>query len=263
MELGLRRGEFFLEYLPTISLADGRCTGAEALIRWRRPDNVTIPPGDFIPIAENTRVSGILTYWVIETVAVELMTWLQANPDAKLAINIPPEIVGRGGIRYAADRSGLSDFTDQLIMEMTERGIPDMMAVTAINDYLATGGCVALDDVTLVGGGNLAVLARCHISIIKLDRSLVSQIAEQDPAPAWLESVTALLRSSQLKVVAEGVETEFQLAALRAAGIQEAQGFYFSRPIPAAEFVAFHHKTRGYESSSSLQSDLDDGFSIA
>jgi sensor c-di-GMP phosphodiesterase-like protein len=244
MELGLRRGEFFLEYLPTISLADGRCTGAEALIRWRR-GSLIIPPGDFIPIAENTRVSGMLTYWVVETVAAELSDWLRANPDANLGINVPPEIAGRGGIRYAADRSGLSEFTKQIILEMTERGIPDMMAVTAINDYLSTGGCVALDDVTLVGGGNLAVLARCNISIIKLDRSLVSQIVEQSPAPAWLESVRALLGSSQLKVVAEGVETEFQLASLRTAGIQEAQGFYFSRPIPAAEFVAFHHKTRG------------------
>src|SRR5438477_7648059 len=89
---GLSQGEFFLEYLPTISLAERRCIGAEALIRWHRAAGV-IPPGQFIPLVENTPLSGMLTYWVLDTVNAELGDWLRANRDAHVSINVPPEIL--------------------------------------------------------------------------------------------------------------------------------------------------------------------------
>ena len=236
----MTQGEFFLEYLPTVSLTDGRCIGAEALIRWRRATGV-VPPGDFIPLAENTPLSGLITYWVIDTVAAEMGDWLRANPEAHISINVPPEILGRGGIEYSANKSGLLELASQLILEITERGVPDLLGVKAINNDWGSGVRVALDDVTLVGGANLSVLARCNLHIIKLDRSLVSQIGPQCPSPEWLEGIGALVRSSRLEVVAEGIETEQQLIALRTANIQAAQGFYFSRPIPAAAFIAYHH----------------------
>src|SRR4051812_1130709 len=100
---GFTNGEFFLEYLPTVSLTDRRCIGAEALIRWKRPTGV-VPPDDFIPLADNTPLSGLITYWVIDTVAAEMSDWLRANPNAHISINVPPEILGRGGIAYAADK---------------------------------------------------------------------------------------------------------------------------------------------------------------
>jgi sensor c-di-GMP phosphodiesterase-like protein len=227
--------------LPTISLTDGHCLGAEALIRWRR-ENKIIPPGEFIPLAENTPLSGLLTYWVIDTVAAELGNWLRANPQAHVSINVPPEILGRGGMAYAARQSGLDELASQVILEITERGLPDLIGVESINQGGGVGVKVALDDVTLVGGANLAVLARCHFFAIKLDKSLIDQIGPQCPVPEWLKSVTALLKSSQLQVIAEGVETEQQLKTLRAAKIQAAQGFYFSRPVPAAAFLAFHRE---------------------
>jgi len=236
---GLTQGEFFLEYLPTVSLSDGRCIGAEALIRWRRATGV-VSPADFIPIAENTPLSGLITYWVIDTVAAEIGDWLHANPQAHVSINVPPEILGRGGILYSADKSGLLKLAPQLVLEITERGVPDLIGIKAINVSSELGVRVALDDVTHVGGANLAVLARCNLHIIKLDRSLVSQIGPQSPSPDWLEGITALVQSSQLEVVAEGVETGQQLIVLRTANLQAAQGFYFSRPIPAAAFIAYH-----------------------
>jgi EAL domain-containing protein (putative c-di-GMP-specific phosphodiesterase class I) len=98
-----------------------------------------------------------------------------------------------------------------------------------------------LDDVTLAGGANLAVLARCNLDIVKIDRSLVSQIGPQRPLPEWLEGVATLVKASRLQVVAEGVETEEQMTVLRTANIQAAQGFHISRPIPAAAFTAYHH----------------------
>lgn len=238
---GLTQGEFFLEYMPTISLSDGRCTGAEALIRWRRSTGV-VSPDNFIPLVENTPLSGLLTYWVIDTVAAEMGDWLRANPTASLSINVPPEILGRGGMEYVAGKCGLLELASQLILEITERGIPDLLGVEAINNAQKLGLRVALDDLTLDGGSNFAILVRCNFHIAKLDKSLVSQITPQQPSPEWLAGITALRQMSQMMVIAEGVETEQQINALRMANIQEVQGFYFSQPIPAADFIAFHHK---------------------
>jgi sensor c-di-GMP phosphodiesterase-like protein len=239
MRVGLERGEFFLEYLPTVSLADDRCSGAEALVRWRRAGQV-VQPLDFIPTAENTALSGLITYWVFDTVAAEMSDWLRANPDAHIAINVPPEIIGRGGMAYAATKSGLIELAAQIVLEVTERGTPDLQAIGAINSGRRLGIRIALDDVTLQGPANLSILVRADFDIIKLDRSLAAQIDAQCPHPPWLDDVALLTRSKRLVVIAEGVETEQQLAAIRAAGVQAAQGYLFSRPLSAAAFIAFH-----------------------
>ena len=237
---GLSRNEFFLEYLPTIALADGRCIGGEALIRWRR-DGRIVPPGEFIPAIENTWASGLITYWVFDAVMDQLGAWLKENPDAHLSINAPPEVLGRGGIGYAAARSGLSALASQIIVEITERGIPDLIAVQSINERGGTDVRIALDDVTLVGAANLLVLARCNFDAIKLDKSLIDQIAADSPPPEWLRFVKSLRESfSRLLVIAEGVDTEYQAVMLREAAIPAAQGFYFSRPLAAEAFIAFH-----------------------
>ena len=243
MQDGLARGEFFLEYLPTISLVDGRCIGAEALIRWRREAGI-VQPMDFIPLAENTPVSGLISYWVIDTVAAEMSAWLKAHRDARIAINIPPEIVGRGGIAYAATRSGLADLAQQIVLELTERGLPDAIGIEAIrNGAKRRRVRIALDDVTLDGAASVALLARGSFDVIKLDRNLVSQIDADHPRPAWLDELAALAHLPRLEVVAEGVETVQQLETLRAAGVHSAQGFYFSRPLAAADFMAFHRES--------------------
>lgn len=240
---GLDRNELFLEYLPTISLQDGRCTGAEALVRWRRPAGV-VEPLDFIPLAENTPLSGLITYWVLDTVAAEMGEWLRANPAAHLAINVPPEIIGRGGIEYVAARSGLVDLAPQIVLELTERGLPDAIAIETLRTNARQRGVrIAIDDVALEGGANVAVLARAAFDIVKLDRHLIAQIAAGRPRPAWLDEMAALVQLSRLHLVAEGVENGLQRDTLRAAGIPAAQGFYFSRPLAAADFIAFHRRT--------------------
>ena len=239
---GLAQGDFFLEYLPTISLATGKCTGAEALIRWRTPEGV-LPPMEFIPFAENTPLSGLITYWVIDTLALELGDWLRANPEAHVSINVPPEILGRGGMEYVAAKSGLLELASQLILEITERGVPDLMGVEAINDIWGLGVRVALDDLTLDGGANLAILARCHFDLAKIDSSLVSQITDESPFPAWLQDISAIQNtSSRLTLIAEGIETEAQLQALKKANIHEVQGFIFSKPLPVEAFIDFHRE---------------------
>ncbi len=243
MRQGLAAGEFFLEYCPFVSLANGACLGGEALVRWRRPTGVVMPD-EFIPIAENTPFSGELCYWVIETAAAELGGWLRENPTLSLSINVPPEILGRGGIRYAADKCGLTAVFSQLILEITERGVPDLIGINALDDYANWGIRIAIDDVSRVGGANLAILSRAPLSVIKLAGSLVAQIQVQSPQPDWLEGVASMIRSTQLMVIAEGVETEPQALAARAAGIQVAQGFFFSRPISAASLMAYCREVR-------------------
>jgi sensor c-di-GMP phosphodiesterase-like protein len=199
---------------------------------------------EFIPLAENTPLSGLMTYWVVDTVAAELGEWLRANRDAHISINVPPEILGRGGLEYVATKSGLMQLASQLIVEVTERGIPDPMGIEVLNTLRQWRITVALDDVTLAGGANLAVLARCQFDIIKLDRSLIAEIGPESSELDWLQGMTALLRSSRLQVIAEGVETEQQANALRASGIQYAQGYLFSRPLSADAFIAYHREAR-------------------
>src|SRR5947208_752576 len=145
MREALAQGEFFLEYLPTISLDDGRCIGAEALIRWRRATGV-VPPGEFIPLAENTPLSGMLTYWVLDNVKAGPGDWLRAKRDSQGGINGPPEILGRGGMAYVASKSGLMDQVSQVILEVTERGLPDLLGAESINQGGGVGVRVVLDD---------------------------------------------------------------------------------------------------------------------
>jgi sensor c-di-GMP phosphodiesterase-like protein len=218
--------------------------GAEALIRWRRPSGA-IQPGEFIPLIEETPLAGLVTYWVIETVAEELGDWLQGHKDAHIGINVPPGILGRGGLEYAAKKTGLAGLLKgQIILEVTERGLPDRLGVAALEAASRAGIRIALDDVTM-SGANLAVVLRCALDIIKIDRSLIAQITPECPCPEWLSGLSALLHSTRVDVIVEGVETEAQVVALRASGVPMAQGFYFSHPISADGLKAYYARTNG------------------
>jgi EAL domain-containing protein (putative c-di-GMP-specific phosphodiesterase class I) len=239
----LDRGDLLVEYLPIVTLADAVCVGAEALVRWRRGE-VVLPAAAFIPQIENTPLSGRITYWVIETVAAELGAWLDAHSDAQISINVPPEILGRGGIEYAAIRSGLRARTAQIVLEITERGVPDQLGLETLNLMAKCGVRLALDD-AMLSGANLALLVRCSINTIKLDRHVTAQLHPDKPAPEWMAGLHALLKSSPLQVIAEGVESEYQAKWLRAAGVQMAQGYFFSPPLSAPaleELYAAHHR---------------------
>jgi sensor c-di-GMP phosphodiesterase-like protein len=230
--------QFFLVYQPILSLRDGLCFGAEALIRWRR-ENVVLNASEFIPVSDRTPLSGALTYWVIETVAAELGDWLDSHKAAHISVNVPPELLGRGGLEYAATKSGLYARAKQLILEVTERGIPDQLGLDAINSIAGSGAQVALDDTTL-SGANLALLTRCNFDFIKIDQLLVAQLAPEKPPAPWLDGLAALLRTTSLQIIAEGVETPFQADSLRAAGVQLAQGYHFSGPRSAHDFKRFY-----------------------
>lgn len=233
----LQAGEFCLHYLPTMRLSDGRCAGAEALIRWRR-NGAWVQPMDFMPNTERTPLAGLITYWVMDTVAAEMKAWLQAHPSAHISINVPPDVLGRGGLEYAAGKSGLGEVRGQLVLEVTERGVPDEQGLMALDQMARDGVRVALDDVRL-NGANLALLSRCHFELIKIDHHLVHELRPGGPPPDWLRGLRALLAATSLQVVAEGVENEYQRAVLADAGIAMGQGHLFSEALPAAQFRAW------------------------
>ena len=234
----LEAREFFLVYQPILSLRDGFCFGAEALIRWRR-EHAVLNASEFIPVSDGTPLSGVLTYWVIDTIAAELGDWLDSNGAAHISINVPPEILGRGGLEYAATKSGLRARAKQLILEVTERGVPDQLGLDALNSIAGSGAQIALDDTTL-SGANLALLTRCNFDFVKIDPLLVAELAADKPSAPWLDGLAALLRTTSLQIIAEGVETEFQADTLRTASVQLAQGHYFSGPLSAGDFKRFY-----------------------
>ena len=238
MSAAMDSEELFVEYQPIVLLSDASCVGAEALVRWRRADTI-LQPSEFLRAINNSPLSGRLTYWVIDTVAADLGEWLGEHPQVQVSINIPPEILGRGGLQYAAERSGLAARANQIVLEITEHGVPDQLGLQALNMMAERGLRVALDDVSL-NGVNLALLARCNFSVIKLDRQLTSQLATDAPSPPWLAALGSLLRNTGLKVVAEGVETDYQALVLQTAGVQMAQGYFFSASLSARELIAYH-----------------------
>jgi sensor c-di-GMP phosphodiesterase-like protein len=237
----LSAGELFLVYQPIVALRDRRCVGAEALIRWRRSDGTVVEAVDFMPQVDNTPLSGTITYWVMDTVANELGAWLTANGDAVIGINVPPEILGRGGIEYVATKSGLRALAKQVVLEITERGVPDQLGLDALNAVPTTGARVALDDTTL-SGANLALLTRCHFDFVKIDHSLVQQL--NGGRPQWLDGLAALLGAAPLQVIAEGIESEAQAATLAAAGVQFAQGHWFSPGVRARELERYYAESQ-------------------
>ncbi|AIF46940.1 EAL domain-containing protein [Dyella japonica] len=234
---GMNRNELFLEYLPTIALQEhGRCVGCEALVRWRRGSHV-LYPGDFVPVVEDTPVSGLLTYWVIDTVASELGDWLRRHRSAHVGINIPPEVLGRGGLEYASRRAALFEVRRQIILEITERGIPDRLGLAELRDLARGHQLIAMDDVDL-DESNFIVLSRQPVPVIKLDKAFVASLT--GTGGARLEQVAALIRMPGHYVVAEGVETVAQERLLRDIGVQYAQGWLYSKSVPAEELKAFY-----------------------
>jgi EAL domain-containing protein (putative c-di-GMP-specific phosphodiesterase class I) len=239
LEEGIRRREFFLEYLPIVDIETGHCVGAEALIRWRRSSGIAYPL-EFIDRVENTPLSGPLAYYVLEEIGGQLLDWLKEN-DAFISFNVSPEIIGRGGLAYVAQKIGLMDLRDKIVVEVVERGVPDRLGIETLNRAAGMGIRIALDDVG-IAGANPVVLARCPVDMIKFDRRLTSQIRNGEPLPSGLVAISALLKTGTITAVAEGVESAEQVEVLRAAGIRLVQGYYFSPPISASEFKIFFNQ---------------------
>ena len=241
-----QRGELALFYQPQIDLAGNRMIGAEALIRWFPSDgeggNKMVPPDKFIPLAEDTGLILPIGEWVLRTACREAKPWLDAGAMERVSVNISNVQVGRGNlvalVAQVLEESGLNP--DQLELEITESVLmSDPKQVIEVLDGLrALGIALAVDDFG-TGYSSLSYLKRFPLNCLKVDRSFVKDTPGDVNDVAITKAVIALGHSLGLHIVAEGVENEEQAELLRDLRCEIAQGYHYSRPLPAAEFAAF------------------------
>jgi len=238
----LERQEFVLHYQPKVELRTGRMIGAEALIRWRHPERGLVAPHTFIPVAEECGLIVPIGQWVQREACRQAVAWRAAGlRPVPIAVNISAlEFRGKGffeGVRRVLTETGLDP--SLLELELTESVLMESVASTAeiLWELKAMGLRLAVDDFG-TGYSSLSYLMHFPIDALKVDQSFVHEIAAEGDTSPIITAVIAMGRSLKHRVIAEGVETEAQLAFLRAQQCEEGQGFHFSRPLPAEQFAA-------------------------
>jgi diguanylate cyclase (GGDEF)-like protein/PAS domain S-box-containing protein len=246
LERGLRRAlerrEFVLHYQPTVEVASGRLVGVEALIRWNGQQGM-VPPGAFIPLAEETGIIVDIGAWVLREACAQAMAWRSAGlPPMQIAVNVAPRQFVQHDllqtIRTILEETGLPaqfleiEITENAIMQQGEGVIDTLKRLNQL------GVRIAIDDFG-TGYSSLAYLKRFPVQDIKVDQSFVRDIGSDPDDAAIVRAVIAMARSLGLRVIAEGVETEAQLAFLRELSCDVFQGYLLSPPLPAGELEAF------------------------
>ena len=237
----LERAELLLHFQPQVSLVSGRQTGAEALLRWHRPEIGLVPPRDFIPLAEETELIHPIGEWVIENVCRQLRIWLDAGlPVLPVAVNLSARQFRQENLARLIHRS-LNDSGLEpkfLVLEITESALMDdaEAAIDILRELKAIGVTLSLDDFG-TGYSSLSYLKRFPIDQLKIDRSFVRDVASDPDDAAICTAVIGLAHTLKLNVIAEGVETDEQMNFLRLLLCDEMQGYHFSRPLPAAEYA--------------------------
>ena len=240
LRCALERGEFVLHYQPQVDLKSGRVIGVEALIRWQHPELGMVAPNRFIALAEESGLIVPIGAWVMRTACAQNQAWRAAGLGRlRMAVNLSARQFNEANlvdsIAAALADSGLEP--DCLELELTESlFMGDIaQALGQLRAMKALGVQLAIDDFG-TGYSSLAYLSRFPIDVLKIDRTFVNDIASEAADAAIVVSIIALAHNLKLRVIAEGVETEAQLDYLRRHGCDDMQGYYFSRPLPAAQF---------------------------
>lgn len=236
----LARGQMELYYQPKMSVATGRITGVEALIRWRHPERGYISPTVFIPVAERCGMIADMTRWVLDEACRQNRDWqVKGLPKISVAVNVSAVDLRRHDLTDAIAnllvRRGLSP--QYLELEVTESMVMrDVdMVIGTLRRLRGLGVGISIDDFG-TGYSSLAYLKRFPVKRLKIDRSFVSDIANKRGGQVIPKVIIDLAHALGIHVVAEGVETAMQLDMLRELGCDEAQGFLLGRPMPASEF---------------------------
>jgi diguanylate cyclase (GGDEF)-like protein len=246
---------FELHFQPQVDLVSGRLIGAEALLRWPRPEDGQITtPDQFIPVAEETGLIVPLGEWVLRQACEQAARWQHAGQGPlRIAVNLSAEQFRHADlprlVREVLDSSGLSP--DLLELEITESLLiqDDASILTAMEALRAQGVHFAVDDFG-TGYSSLSYIRNFPVETIKIDQSFIRHGVGDPSATALIEAIIAMAASLNLRVVAEGVETPEQLALLRSLHCGHAQGYLFGRAMPAAEFAALlHARTQGEASA--------------
>ena len=229
-----------MNFQPQIDLRTGKITGAEALLRWNSEQWGNVSPAEFVPILEDTGLIGIVGEMVL-TRACEAYMALKDKlvPDFQIAVNLSGRQF-KGGqlvsyIRQLLSETGMSpqnlelEITESILMDNTD------LAITTLNELSAMGMTLAIDDFG-TGYSSLSYLKQFPLNVLKIDRSFVRDVNDDENDAAIVDAIIAMSHRLQLNVVAEGVETKEQLAFLQAHDCERVQGYYFSKPL---DFLAF------------------------
>jgi diguanylate cyclase (GGDEF)-like protein/PAS domain S-box-containing protein len=237
----LDRQEFVVHYQPKINLRTGEITGAEALIRWMHPNRGLIPPAQFIPVAEDCGLILPIGKWVLREACKQARSWVDAGlPLATVAVNISAmEFRNENFLESVFEILKDTDLDpSSLELELTESVLMKRVESSAsiLQTLRARGVHLAVDDFG-TGYSSLSYLRKFPIDALKIDQSFVHQIATTPDETTIVSAVISMGRSLKLRVVAEGVETREQLDFLQAQQCEEAQGYYFSPPVPPQQFA--------------------------
>jgi diguanylate cyclase (GGDEF)-like protein/PAS domain S-box-containing protein len=235
----LARDQLFLEYQPQVDLTSGNVYGCEALVRWRHPELGLVSPAEFITIAEEVGLIQSIGEWVLREACAQLKRWRDGGHGSlRIAVNLSVRQLQRSFVETAKGvLESVSLPADALELEITESlmmqsGDDTMRALHELTDL---GIRLTMDDFG-VGYSSLAYLHTFPLSTLKVDRSFVSRVDQSDNDCAIVGAIIAMATSLNLHVIAEGVETIEQEAFLKARGCNAAQGYLYSRPVPADQF---------------------------
>ncbi|MGY1603084.1 putative bifunctional diguanylate cyclase/phosphodiesterase [Geodermatophilus sp. SYSU D00815] len=232
-------GQLRLLFQPQVDLRSGCVDGVEGLVRWEHPERGLLAPGDFLPVAESAGLVDAIDDWVLETACAQLRDWREADlPPLRVSINVSARRLARGDLPAAvaarSDEAGVD--VGRLELEVTETLATgsDTDAAEALDGVRRLGASVAIDDFGM-GHSSFSRLQAFPLDRLKIDRSFVAPLRAGAAEGSIAGAMVALGAGLGLGVVAEGVETREQLAALQELGCRSAQGFLFSPPVPADE----------------------------
>jgi diguanylate cyclase (GGDEF)-like protein len=245
---GLDEGELVLHYQPLVDLDSRKIVGVEALVRWQHPMRGLLAPSEFIDVAEDTGLIVRLGRWVLERATRDAALWqAEEGIDLSVSVNLSPrqlhdpELVATAA--YAIADAGINaesltvEITENLLLKDTE------LAKSRLGALRSLGVKVAVDDFG-TGYSSLAYLDRYPVDTLKIDRSFVAPLGESKKSAALVRSIIELAAALEMDTVAEGVENDVQRQTLWSLGCKRAQGFFFSRPLPADELAAMLGSTR-------------------
>ena len=241
LRLALERNELRVFYQPQVCSRSNRVVGLEALVRWQHPERGLLYPGDFLPLAEETRLVGKLSEQVIDQACRDVGRWISSgHSDLRLAVNLSPSQVEHPRfVETLMNRVAAHNFpADNLEIEITENVIMnDLEQISRkLKELAATGVRIAIDDFG-TGYSSLNYLHRLPIHTLKVDQSFVKAIRSGEDGACIVNAIIAMAHGLKLEIVAEGVETDDQLAYLKSLGCHQVQGFFYGPARPAADIT--------------------------